>query len=282
MCNKNHNHMMSASWYIMWCTVPQIWSVKDRIFVILDHFLSFYLPHNLENQNFEKMKKVPGDILHMCTINDDHMTYGSWEIEHAREYHHFTYVYQKLWSYGVQFLRDGVQQMEGQMDGQKNWNIEVGVPPKKRSLQKEYQEKQFKNSCKTIREINNKKWVPPAWLKGANSEEKLWECFQHFKNLLCTSKSNTFNFENETPFSNKISELLPITFKLFSIHRLRKLLMSVKSSPTPGLDAIPAFLWRHQILCEDPFTKCFDSNIPPAFSTSYIKYFPSHSWFGMH
>ena len=55
-------------------------------------------------------------------------------------------------------------------------------------------------------------------------------------------KSNTFNFENDTPFSNKISELLPITFKLFSIHRLRKLLMSVKSSQTPGLDAIPAFL----------------------------------------
>ena len=201
---------------------------------------------------------MPGNIiiLHMCNKNYDHMVCSSWEMVCNR--------WRDKW-----------------MD-RKNWNIEVGVPPKKRSLQKEYQEKQFKNSCKTIREINNKKWVPPAWLKGANSEEKLWECFQHFKNLLCTSKSNTFNFENETPFSNKISELLPITFKLFSIHRLRKLLMSVKSSPTPGLDAIPAFLWRHQILCEDPFTKCFDSNIPPAFSTSYIKYFPSHSWFGMH
>ena len=32
-----------------------------------------------ENQNFEKMKKTPEDIiiLDMCTINDSHMMYGS-------------------------------------------------------------------------------------------------------------------------------------------------------------------------------------------------------------
>ena len=31
----------------------------------------------MENQNFEKMKKIPGDIiiLHMCTINENHMMY---------------------------------------------------------------------------------------------------------------------------------------------------------------------------------------------------------------
>ena len=33
-------------------------------------------PYNLKNQNFEKMKKIPEDIiiLHMSTINDNHMT----------------------------------------------------------------------------------------------------------------------------------------------------------------------------------------------------------------
>ena len=33
-----------------------------------------------KNQNFETMKKVPEDIiiLHMCTINESHMMYGSW------------------------------------------------------------------------------------------------------------------------------------------------------------------------------------------------------------
>ena len=47
--------------------VPEIWSATE-CFVILDHFLSFYPPNDLKNQNFEKMKKkTPGDIiLHMC------------------------------------------------------------------------------------------------------------------------------------------------------------------------------------------------------------------------
>ena len=36
-------------------------------------------PMDPENQNFEKMKKTPGDIiiLQICTINDNHMIYGS-------------------------------------------------------------------------------------------------------------------------------------------------------------------------------------------------------------
>ena len=47
-------------------------------FVILGHFLTFHPPSDPENQNFEKMKKMYGDIilLQMCTINEDHMTNG--------------------------------------------------------------------------------------------------------------------------------------------------------------------------------------------------------------
>ena len=58
-----------------------------QFFVILDHFLPFYPPINLENKNFVKMKKVPQDIilLQMCTINDSHMMYGSWDKECDRQ-----------------------------------------------------------------------------------------------------------------------------------------------------------------------------------------------------
>ena len=78
---------------IIWCMVPEICSVKDRIFfffmtpevcsdwllryaawetefsVILNHFEPFYPHKNLKNQNFKKMKETPGDIiiLHKCT-----------------------------------------------------------------------------------------------------------------------------------------------------------------------------------------------------------------------
>ena len=60
--------------------VPEIWIATDRVFVILDCFLAFYPPKDPENQNFEKIKKItPEDviILHRCTINDNHMMYGS-------------------------------------------------------------------------------------------------------------------------------------------------------------------------------------------------------------
>ena len=45
-------------------------------------------------------------------------------------YHHFTHVYQKLWSDDVQFLIYGAQWMDWQTDGQKKWQIEVDAPPK--------------------------------------------------------------------------------------------------------------------------------------------------------
>ena len=57
---------------------------QTKYFVILDHFLPFYHLNNEENQNFEKMKKPSGDIiiLNKCTINDNHMMYGSWDMKH--------------------------------------------------------------------------------------------------------------------------------------------------------------------------------------------------------
>ena len=95
----------------------------------------------------KKWKKKPGDIiiLHMCTKNYDEMICASWDMVHdgcnsfsfwlifcpftpvtsrkikifkkwkkeknTWRYHYFTYVYQKLWSDDVHFLRYGVWQM---------------------------------------------------------------------------------------------------------------------------------------------------------------------------
>ena len=103
-------------------------------------FYPFSPPDNQESQNFEKLKKPPADIiiLHICTINNNHMMYGSWGIERDRQnffildhllpfypnrhygprkskfwknerntwrYHHFIKVYTKWQSYDVSFLR---------------------------------------------------------------------------------------------------------------------------------------------------------------------------------
>ena len=120
-------------------------------FVILDDFLPFYPTNNPKNQNFEKMKKRPGDIiiLHNYIKNHDNMLYyflpfyplttrkikifkNSWK------YHHFTHAYQKLWSYDARFLRYSAWEMNRHldrwMDRQKKWHIEVGALPKNSGL----------------------------------------------------------------------------------------------------------------------------------------------------
>ena len=70
---------------IIWYIVLEIRS-ETEFFAILGHFLTYYFPNDQENQNFQKRKKLPGDVilLHMCAINDDHMMYGSWDMEHDR------------------------------------------------------------------------------------------------------------------------------------------------------------------------------------------------------
>ena len=67
MCTINDNHIMYGSRH-MECN-------RDH-FCHFGPFLPFYHPNNPKNQNSEKMKKTPGDIiiLHMCTINDNHIT----------------------------------------------------------------------------------------------------------------------------------------------------------------------------------------------------------------
>ena len=55
------------------------WDIKCKVKSLISfcHFLPFD-PPNLQNQNFEEIKKTPGDIiLHPCTTNDDHMMHGS-------------------------------------------------------------------------------------------------------------------------------------------------------------------------------------------------------------
>ena len=111
------------------------------------NFLSFWAifcplsPLTTQKVKILKLKKTPGDIiiLHICTINDNHVMYGSWDMERDGQnflsfwtvsfsftpptnpkmfeklkkkntwrYYHFTQVYQKSWSYALLFLRYGV------------------------------------------------------------------------------------------------------------------------------------------------------------------------------
>ena len=108
---------------------------------------------------WKKCKKTAYFILlHMCTINEDHMMYGCWDVRHDGQsflsflsqekkvlgYFHFTQVYQKSWSYAILLWRYGMSQMQWFFacvpkiifctlphPVTQKWHIEVGAPPKK-------------------------------------------------------------------------------------------------------------------------------------------------------
>ena len=73
MCTKNHNHTRHRSWDMEW----------DRQNILL--FWAIFCPFtSLLTPKIKIGKKTTttGDIifLHVCTINENHMTFGSWDI----------------------------------------------------------------------------------------------------------------------------------------------------------------------------------------------------------
>ena len=81
------SHLCNHKWsYDVWFLEYGPW--QTDFFVILGHFFSLYPTNNLKNQNFEKMIKKPEDtiILPLCTTNDNHMMYGSWDIKCDRNF----------------------------------------------------------------------------------------------------------------------------------------------------------------------------------------------------
>ena len=77
MSTINENHMVYDSW--------DMEHNRQNFFSFWTIFCTF-TPASVTTQRC-KMKKTPGDIiiLHKCTINDNHMIYGSWDINYNRQ-----------------------------------------------------------------------------------------------------------------------------------------------------------------------------------------------------
>ena len=48
---------------------PEIWSATDIIFSHFGPYFALPPPYNPENQNFEKMKKIPGDTIILLNVS---------------------------------------------------------------------------------------------------------------------------------------------------------------------------------------------------------------------
>ena len=126
--------------------------------------MPFYSPKSPKNQNFEKTKKTPGDIiiLHMCTKNYDQIMYSSWDMLHDRCNCYFSfwaifYTFTLLTAQKIKILKKWRKCLEipsfyiclpkimitwymvpeiwcmtnRRTDRQKKWHIEVDPPRKK-------------------------------------------------------------------------------------------------------------------------------------------------------
>ena len=78
MCTINEDHMIYGSWNVR-CG-------RQKFLTFWDIFCLFS-PLKTWKIKILTLKKTPGDIiiLHICTINDNHMMYGSWDMEHNRQ-----------------------------------------------------------------------------------------------------------------------------------------------------------------------------------------------------
>ena len=94
-----HKRLSCDVWFLRY------WAWQTEFFVILDHFLLFYnLSNNPKNQNFEKLKKKPGDIiiLQKCTKNHDYMLYCSLDMAHNGCNCYFSFL--KKWNKHLEIL----------------------------------------------------------------------------------------------------------------------------------------------------------------------------------
>ena len=134
----HHFTLMHRTWrsYHVWFL--RYVARQTEFFFFFDHFLSFYSPLQHRKSKSWKKRKKHLEILpfYTCTINENHLMYGSWDRQRERQnffhfgpffaflsqkqpekskfwkheknlwiYHHFTLVYQKSWSYAMLFLR---------------------------------------------------------------------------------------------------------------------------------------------------------------------------------
>ena len=87
---KWRKHLEKSSFYtcvpkikVVWCMLPEIWSVTGTIFY---QFRPLFCPFTLtilKIKIWKKKKKTLEDIIFLqkYTINEDHMMYGSWDIK---------------------------------------------------------------------------------------------------------------------------------------------------------------------------------------------------------
>ena len=80
MCTINDNHMMYGSWDMEYD--------RQKFLSFRTFFWPFMPLTTWKIKILKKMKKTPGDIiiLHKCTVNDNRMSHGPWDMKHDTQF----------------------------------------------------------------------------------------------------------------------------------------------------------------------------------------------------
>ena len=101
---------------IIWCMVPEIWSMTDTIFCHFGWFLALLPPLQPKNSKFWKNKKTPGDIItlqiHKWQSYDVwFLRYGAWQTEFFVILDHFC-IFTPLTTQKIKILKKWKQSLE--------------------------------------------------------------------------------------------------------------------------------------------------------------------------
>jgi|TARA_B110001454_G_scaffold215734_1_gene237708 exonuclease III len=145
-----------------------------------------------------------------------------------------------------------------------------------KSISKLHKEKKHSAAWKVVNEISGRKSKPSITIKGGSATNRLTNWVGHFEKLLGQPPPTTGG-NPSLPFT-KVSEPLDISTETFTLEELYVVLKSVKINKTPGLDNIPAIIWKepsfHSTLldiCNDVFK---NHTAPSPWLTSGILPFP--------
>ena len=134
-----------------------------------------------------------------------------------------------------------------------------------KSISKLHKEKKHTAAWKTINSITGRKSKPSITIKGGSTPKRLENWSGHFSKLLGQPPPSA---GDTLPFPlDKVSDPLPISTDPFTLEELRAALKPIKNNKTPGLDNIPAIIWKDPSFHSTLLSLCntvFETNVAPS------------------
>ena len=131
-------------------------------------------------------------------------------------------------------------------------------------ISRQHVSKQHATAWENINNLTGRKRKPSIRIKGSSAAERKNSWLNHFQNL--PGGTSTTREEQDLP-RIKIADPLNISTESYSLNELRAVVKSIKVQKSPGLDNIPALIWKDPIfhdLLLDICNRTFGQLVPPS------------------